>query len=310
MYIKKKYLHIGGAILLLSVVGITAFFMLRGTPSEGKKESFLDENGLMLLPHREEVKYRTSVYNEDTKEYSVTKIIYESAGTDIYALLLEPKKYQLPRPGVVLLPGAGVSKESEMPVAREIAKLGYAVIVPDYRGLGETGGLVPKLEEDYSNFLQGRISVQHLFIVDALVAADVLSTRKGVDLNNIILMGESFGGRIALIATAIDSRMKGAVVISSAGYHYVPQNDPNKDKFLASLDADSYVSKISPRQLIMIHNEYDKTIHIGSAVITFEKAKDPKLFVSINDTSCNHGYCEVMLWPLNQSLGRVARSTP
>ncbi len=306
MHIKKKRLYVGGVVLLLAAIGILLFFM----KDKVKEANFLDEQGLMLLPHRETAKYSVLPYSEDTEDYSVAKVVFESAGSDIYALLLEPKKYQLPRPGVVLLPGAGVSKEAEMPVAREIAKLGYAVIVLDYRGLGETGGVVPRLEDDYSNFLQGRISVQHLFIVDALVTADVLSTREGVDPNNIILMGESFGGRIALIATAIDSRMKGAVVISSAGFHYVPQNDPNKDKFLASLDPDIYVGKISPRQLIMIHNEYDKSIPIGSAVVTFEKAKSPKLFVSINDTECNHGYCSTMLWPLNQSLGRVARSTP
>src|SRR3989338_2697899 len=303
MHIKKNHLYVGGVILLLAIIGFVAFFML----PEKEIASFLDENGLMLLPHRETAKYSILPYSEDTEDYSVAKVVFESAGSDIYALLLEPKKYQLPRPGVVLLPGAGVSKEAEMPVAREIAKLGYAVIVPDYRGIGETGGVVPRLEDDYSNFLQGRISVQHLFIVDALVAADVLSTREGVNPNNIILMGESLGGRIALIATAIDTRMKGAVVISTAGFHYAPQNDPNKDKFLASLDPDSYVSKISQRQLIMIHNEYDKSVPIGSAAVTFEKAKDPKLFVAINDTSCNHGYCSTMLWPLNQSLGKVAR---
>jgi dienelactone hydrolase len=262
------------------------------------------------MPHRETAKYSVLPYSEDSPQYSVAKIVYESAGQDIYALLLEPKGEQIPYPGVVLLPGAGVSKEAEMPVAREIAKLGYAVIVPDYRGLGETGGVVPPLQDDFGSYLEGKVSVQHLMIIDALVAADVVSTRKGVDPNNIILMGESFGGKIAMIATAIDSRMKGAIAISSAGFHYLPQNDPNKDKFVESLDADNYVAKITPRQLIMIHNEYDKNIPISSAAATFEKAKDPKLFVAINSTECNHGYCSAMFWPLNYSLGRVARSNP
>jgi uncharacterized protein len=309
MHIKKTHLYIGLGIVLLAIIW-AVWWMTYAKQAAQKPGAFLDENGLMLMPNRESAKYSVLPYSEDSPDYSVAKIVFESAGSDVYALLLEPKNYQLPRPGVVLLPGAGVSKESELPVAREIAKLGYAVIVPDYRGLGETGGVVPTLEQDYTNFLEGKITVQHIFIVDALVAADVLSTREGVDPNNIILMGESFGGRIAIIATAIDPRMKGAVVISSAGFHYVPQNDENRDKFLTSLDADSYVPEISPRQLIMIHNEYDKSVPIGSAVVTFEKANDPKLFVAINDTSCNHGYCSTMLWPLNQSLGKVARSTP
>jgi dienelactone hydrolase len=304
MHLKKKHLYAAGVVLLIAGIGIAAFFLL----PKKVEANFLDENGGMLMPHRETAKYKVLPSSEDSAEYSVAKVVFESAGWDVYALLLEPKKFQLPRPGVVLLPGAGVSKEAELPVAREIAKLGYAVIVPDYRGLGETGGVVPTLEGDYNNFLEGKISVQHLFIVDALIAADVLSTRESVDPNNIILMGESFGGRIALIAAAIDPRMKGAVAISAAGFHYMPQDDPNKDKFLASLDADTYVPKISPRQLIMIHNEYDKSVPIGSAIVTFEKAKDPKLFITINNTECSHGYCSTMLWPLNYSLGRVARS--
>ncbi len=43
-----------------------------------------------------------------------------------------------------------------------------------------------------------------------------------------------------------------------------------------------------------MHNFYDKIIPLSSALTTFEKAQEPKQFVLVNDTACNHGYCDSM----------------
>ena len=265
---------------------------------------YLTPEGMMNLPNRESVKYTELPY-EDNENYTTLSIIYESAGKDIHGLLLSPKK-EGSLPGVVLLPGAGVDKVSDLPVAKTIALLGYAVFVIDQRGVGETGGSILPLEQDFENYLQGRVADWHLPIIDALVAADVLSTRKNIDSNNILLVGESFGGRIAMIAGAIDGRIKGIVAISSTGLHYQGGKDEKKDRFIRSLDPDTYVASIAPRSLIMIHNAWDKTVPVSSASATFEKAQYPKLFILLNETSCGHGYCTKMLRPLNFSLAAIA----
>ena len=302
MNIKKKYLYgLASVIVLLVVGGILSYhFFLKETP---KKAEYLTPEGLMKLPAREKVKYSEYPY-EENENYTIYKTIFESAGSEIHGLLLEPKT-EGKAPGVVLLPGAGVDKVSELPVARTIANLGYAVHVIDQRGVGETGGRMPSIEEDFLNFQNGIIAKWHLPIIDALVGADVLSTRDKVDSSRIILMGESMGGRVAMIAGSIDSRMKGVLAISSAGFHYGDGME-EKDRYARSLDADSYVFMLSPRPLIMIHSVWDKTIPINSAAETFEKAKKPKLFVTVNSTDCRHGYCEEMLTPLNYSLQAIA----
>jgi len=46
--------------------------------------------------------------------------------------------------------------------------------------------------------------------------------------------------------------------------------------------------------LVMMHNAQDKIIPLSLAVRSFLKAQQPKRFVLVNDTSCNHGYCDSM----------------
>lgn len=299
--VKKRYLYAGITLLLLLIAASALFWK-----EKNKKEDYLTIEGLLKLPVRESVNYNAFPY-EENENYTLSKVVYESASADISAFLLEPKR-EGKVPGVVLLPGAGVDKMSELPLARTIASQGYAVITIDYRGIGESQGYLPSLEQDYESYKKGVVASWHLVIIDALIAADVLSTQENVDSGKIILVGESFGARTAMIAAAIDSRMKGVVSISGSGFHYQGGSDAKKDRFISSLDADNYVSKLSPRTLMMIHNAFDKSIPVQSAAITFEKALDPKLFILLNDSSCGHGYCESMLRPLNFSLAAIAGS--
>ena len=161
---------------------------------------------------------------------------------------------------------------------------------------------MPNLDEDYDNFLNAREPFQHLMVYDALRAYDLLFSAPFVDPDRIIIAGESLGGRIAIIATAIDRNVKGALVISTAGFDFEERGDLNKDIFLKSIDSDHYVELITPRKLVMIHNSNDQNIPVASAANTYSKAQEPKRFVLVNDTSCNHGYCDSMYDGLVESL--------
>jgi len=44
----------------------------------------------------------------------------------------------------------------------DIANLGYAVLVIDQRGIGQTGGSYPSLQDDYEYIYLGKESIQHL----------------------------------------------------------------------------------------------------------------------------------------------------
>jgi acetyl esterase/lipase len=137
-------------------------------------------------------------------------------------------------------------------------------------------------------------SFQHLLVYDALRGYDLLYSAPFVDPDRIIIAGESLGGRIAVIAAAIDRNIAGALAISSAGFDFKPKGDPKKDAFLKSIDSDHYIGLITPRKVVMIHNYYDRIIPIDAAIRTYSKAQEPKQFVLVNDTGCNHGYCDSM----------------
>mgnify|MGYP001612555997 CR=1 FL=1 len=84
------------------------------------------------------------------------------------------------------------------------------------------------------------------------------------------------------------------MVISSAGFSFEGGNDTSKDRFLKSIDPDHYIGLITPRKLVMIHNLHDNVIPSSSVLRTYSKAQEPKEFVLVNDTTCNHGYCDSM----------------
>ena len=168
--------------------------------------------------------------------------------------------------------------------------------------MGETKSAVTNLDQDFASFSIGQEPYQHLMVYDALRAYDLMKNVPFIDSSRIIIAGESLGGRIAIIATAIDRNVKGALVISSAGFDFKEKGDAQKDRFLKSIDSDHYISLISPRKLVMMHNANDKIIPVSFAAASFVKAQEPKKFALVNDTTCNHGYCDSMYNGLVESL--------
>ena len=251
---------------------------------------------------RENVKFRRDNYAE-TDNLSISKIIFQSTRGNIYGLLVLPKSAAKLLPGIIIIPGSGVSKEGELELAKKIAELDAAVLVIDQRGVGETNGVFPTLDEDYASFLAGQEPYQHLMVYDALRVYDLMKNAPFVDPKKIIIIGESLGGRIAVIAAAIDRGIKSVLVISSAGFDFKGGPEQKKNNFLQSIDSDHYIGLITPRKLVMMHNANDKVIPLSSALKTYSKANEPKQFVLVNDTSCNHGYCNSMYNGLVESLG-------
>ena len=293
--IRKKYFYYGAIILI--IITIAFLFLYKSQ----KNEIYVDENGMMVVSSLKPLNYKTSHY-ESSENYTISKIIYNNLGKEVYGLLVEPIGNRIV-PGIVLLPGAGVDKESELAFAKEISKEGYAVLTIDQRGVGETNGYVPSFEQDFNAYINGDIAIQHLMISDALAAADVLRKEKKLNPENIIMMGESLGGRIALISSAIDKKIKGIIAISTAGFHI--NGDNEQARFMKSLDPDNYIAEIYPRKIIMFHNSYDKNVNFESALATFQKAKEPKEFILINDTKCNHGFCDSMLPYIRSGLADI-----
>lgn len=309
MQIKKRTLKKLGlffAFFVVSLVAVLSYFSLRERPYSYRGDTF------SYASKREKPDFQMYLKSHNDS-FDVYKLSYNSRNflnykTIIHCLLLMPKnsedrKDSAKVPGIVLLPGGGITKEGELNHAIIMCKMGYAVLVIDQRGLGETGGYYLSFEDDYKVVQQGKEPVQHLSVYDALAGFDVLRSLREVDENNIAMAGLSMGGRYTIIAAAIDKRIKGVVTISAAGFH-IPTGPGDKfTDFLVSCDPDHYISAISPRPVFMAHGSDDKKVALADAQLTFQLAGEPKGFFVAE--GCGHGYCDSMETFLRDSFERI-----
>ena len=196
-------------------------------------------------------------------------------------------------PGIVLLPGATVTKEREQGLAKYLADLGYATLTLDQRNLGAIDA-----KSDLQLFMEAKEPTEHKKVYDALAAAEILRAQPGIDPDRIIYAGESNGGRYAIIACALDAKARGVLAISTSGYGTdaavakAGLTDKDTIRFYRSIDPETYLSKITPRPLAMIHSSNDPVIPYQLAEQTYMLASEPKSFDTVGCTK--HGYCTDM----------------
>lgn len=248
-------------------------------------------------------------YNLREIEASNDSTLYEtnfsSRGSEIKGLLrIPPGASGKAVAGVVLLPGATVTKEREQGLAKHLADLGLASLTLDQRNLGAID-----VQGDLSMFSKGKEPTEHMMVHDALAAAEVLRKQPGIDPKRIVYAGESNGARFAIIACALDPDARGVVAISTCGYGTSDAfakgllSDPNQLRFYLSIDPETYFSKIAPRKLVMIHSQNDTVVPYDLALQTFAMASGPKVLHTVNCTT--HGYCAGMKAFLDEELTKM-----
>lgn len=302
----KKLLLMG----LLVVVAITAFVGLQSL-SENKQDWRVTGDGLLdYSPSLPEYQLNNIEASNDSALYAVS---FMSRDTKIAALLRMPQNKQEDKenqsssiPGIVLLPGATVTKEREQGVAKYLCGLGFAVITIDQRNLGATD-----MQGDLQMFLKGIEPTEHKMVYDALAAAEVLRNQPRIDPDRILYVGESNGGRFAIIACALDPKARGVVAISTSGYGIDAAiasgmlKDPETIRFYKSIDPETYLSKIPPRKLVMFHSLNDPVIPYEYANSTYKKALQPKDFYTVK---CHmHGHCTDMDASLEKELTNIVK---
>ena len=106
------------------------------------------------------------------------------------------------RPAVVLAHGFGGTKADSLPVARDLARAGYAAIVYTARGFGASGGRIHLDAPAYEG-------------ADAVKIVDFAATRPEVRSAGgdpvIGFAGASYGGAVSLVAAALDPRIDAVV---------------------------------------------------------------------------------------------------
>ena len=121
----------------------------------------------------------------------------------------------------------------------------------------------------------------------------------------LAILGESNGGRFAVLACALDPSLKGVIGISTAGYgteEIDPAliDDPEAYRFYRSIDPDTYLPTLPPAKFVLIHSFNDTVIPHEMALRTFALAKEPKAMYNV--TEATHGYTASMRPYLEKEL--------
>lgn len=264
----------------------------------------LDNESRLVFYQREPVS-GTSTVIESTADYTLEKVVYKSFGDNVYALLRIPKNVSNP-PVVIVLPAASVTKEADADMAKALCSWGYASLTLDERGnKGETPGLsAMDVNSGYQAFIAYRNPIQYIQVFDVLQGYEYLGNRSDLNGTNVAVLGESMGGRFAIISAAMEPELKGAFVVSSGPYGLEKLNDVTADRFATSVEPATYLSMLPPRKLVMFHFTGDQVIPLESGKSLYDAAGQPKAWHEYNGTV--HGvYSDIYAEDLRTELKAV-----
>ncbi|HMK47474.1 MAG TPA: alpha/beta fold hydrolase [Methanocella sp.] len=290
------------AFLLIMVLTYFAVQSIRAPPGP----SWHLDNGNLLVFDNQEPVSATLQPIEATSNYTLEKVTYQSFGDNIYGLLRIPNSSGTKPPVVIVLPGATVNKEADSGMANALSSWGYASLTLDERGNnGETPGpSAMDVNGGYQSYTQGDTPVQYKQIYDILLAYDYIKSRQDLNGNDVAILGESMGGRFAIIAAAMEPEVKGVFTVSAGPYGLQSQDDPTADKFITSIEPASYLSKLPPRKLSMFHFTNDSTIPINMGKSLYDAAGEPKAWHEYEGNT--HGvYSETYAGDLHDELRSV-----
>lgn len=291
---RSKIIYVIAAGLLILVV---AYFLF---PSNSDSWN-VSSDGILSYPENRGKVDVAVLKTESGSNYTLETISFPSKDYTVEGLLRIPSSGKKV-PAVVILPGATVPKEGTQGLAEILSGMGYASIGIEQRNRGGVD-----MDYDLGLFSNGKEPIEHKMVFDALRAVDVLRQDPRIDAKKIAVIGESNGGRFAIIAAALDQDLQGVIGISTSGYDIESQsvNIRNETvlRFYRSIDPDTYLKSIPPRRFVMMHSVNDSIIQIGFAENTFRKAKEPKMFYKIG--TGNHGFSEGMREPLEYELKSI-----
>jgi dienelactone hydrolase len=184
------------------------------------------------------------------------------------AYLFTPAEINEPRPAIVVFPGhgtiaqtAGLRKSYQRANALALARAGFVTLTLELRGFGKLGAL-GHLQIDAAARLIGR-TWYGLLVHDGMRAIDYLLTRPEVDPARIGATGIGAGGALTLYTTALDDRVKVALVNSYLGKYVVTCLDeehcPCNDLpgILRYAEMGDVAALIAPRPALFVNGRRD-----------------------------------------------------
>lgn len=201
-------------------------------------------------------------------------IFFSKDGTELNGWFIPAKGS--PWGTVIFFHGNASNISAHYTFVRWLTEKGFNLFLFDYRGYGKSKGC-PDRRGIYE---------------DSVSAIEYVQSRKDIDPDKLLILGQSLGGANAISAVA-DNHFKGirAVVIEASFFSYT---SIAKDKLrhgsclLPSISADillndnfspgMVVDKISPIPILFIHGTEDDVVPLYHSRWLFEKAGNPKQF--------------------------------
>lgn len=212
--------------------------------------------------------------------YAVAEVERLEIGPDeVPALLVRPESPG-PHPGAILQHGYASEKAALLPFARQLAGLGFVVLLADAWGHGErfpTAGpnWMTDMHADYA------MEVVRHTVEDVRAGLATLEAQPEVRPDALLVGGFSLGAVVALIVATEDERAAGVASLAGASLsdlldirHF--NTRPPSPATLAygeAHDAAERITRLAPRPLLLSHGRHDDLIPVGGSQRLFELAR-------------------------------------
>jgi alpha/beta superfamily hydrolase len=114
-------------------------------------------------------------------------------------------------------------------------------------------------------------------VLDVLMGVDFLKQR---GINEVVLVGHSFGGAVAIQAGTLSKEIKAVVGLASQTY------------------GAQFVAKLAPRPLLLIHGERDRNLSADCSRYIYQWAQEPKelCILKNNGHFLREAHQELLVW--------------
>lgn len=172
---------------------------------------------------------------------------------------------------VIHLHGNAQNMTAHWSFAEFVPRRGYNLFAFDYRGYGDS--------------TPGRPDPKGVF-EDSVAALDYLRARPDIDTGKLFVFGQSLGGMLAIAASGASPKGIRAVVAEAPFHSYsarVKEKMPGSKLVLDdTYCATTYVARLSPIPLLLIHGTSDVVVPYAHSVRLLAEAGEPKQLITID----------------------------
>jgi dienelactone hydrolase len=198
----------------------------------------------------------------------------------------------------------GLEGNPDQAYASELAERGYVVIAPDALAFEERNWSSPHGYAEYfelaTRLVQGKTLLSKC-LHDISIALDYLMTRSEVDPLRIGFIGHSYGGKMAIWAPALDTRIKASV--SNCGcvnykQSLVRDTGVQMEFCLPGIlqfgDVEDVVRLVAPRALLLQATSDDKWSRGADAIFEYAKSAFPREQLQLRCWQGGHAFTHEM----------------